>query len=69
MGDYDTAKTILSARMRLRNSNTIAAVKAHDVMTAGEREAQEISDSLRAHPGPDNDGPSKPEDVDHGEYK
>jgi hypothetical protein len=67
VSDLDTAKTILGTRLRLRNSDTIAARKGRDGL--GESLTQEISDKFRAHPGPDNAGPSKPEDVDHGEYR
>lgn len=68
MSDLDTAKTILGARMRLRNSDTVTAAKARPYL--GERETQEISDQFRAHPGREGAlAPSHPADVDHGEFK
>lgn len=68
MSDLDTAKTILNARMRLRNSDTYAANKGRQFL--GEGLTQEISDQFRAHPGrEDASAPSHPSDVDHGEFK
>lgn len=72
MSALDAAKSIVNARLSVRSGHSLATAKpgVQDAIRAPERQAAEIMDAVRAHPGRESArAASEPSDVDHGRFE